>query len=167
LFSHLDNVDGPTGVTRGLPLIGETMMRLVALASVLAITLAGCGSDEPNRTSGGMATGAGTGALIGLIGGPIGVVVGAAVGAGAGALTATNTSPKSVNLGDPIWANAPGVPANAQRYSAATASDGGLAPPQPLEPQSAQPQSYAPQQYQAGATPLPVDAPIHSQPLQP
>jgi hypothetical protein len=48
------------------------------LCGVLGLTLAGCGSSEPGRTSGGMATGAGTGAVIGLIGGPIGVVIGAA-----------------------------------------------------------------------------------------
>jgi hypothetical protein len=142
------------------------MMRMMLWVPVLAIALAGCGSDEPDRTSGAMATGAGTGAVIGLIGGPIGVVVGAAVGAGAGALTATNTSPKTVNLGDPIWANAPGVPANSQPSVAAAQGYGNLPAPQPLQPQSYQPPSYQ-SGPSPGATSLPPQAPIQSQPLQP
>lgn len=71
--------------------------------------LGGCGSSQPGRTEGGMATGAATGGAIGIIGGPVGVVIGAAVGAGAGALTAVNTSPDKVNLGSPPW-NSSGTP---------------------------------------------------------
>jgi hypothetical protein len=122
------------------------MRRHVMLWSVLA--LAGCGSSEPGRTSGGIATGAGTGAVIGLIGGPIGVVVGAAVGAGAGALAATNTAPSAVNLGDPLWVRSPGA--------------GSTAPPQPLQTPAAYGAPPSP-----GASPMPLSAPIQSQPLPP
>jgi len=139
------------------------MRRYVMLWSALALALAGCGSSEPGRTSGGIATGAGTGAVIGLIGGPIGVVVGAAVGAGAGALAATNTAPSAVNLGDPLWmrsAGAGGPPAAAPGQAAP--ADGGMAPPQPLE----SPAAYGVPP-SAGASPMPLSAPIQSQPLPP
>ncbi len=142
------------------------MKRHVTICCGLAIALAGCGSSEPGRTSGGMATGAGTGAVIGLIGGPIGVVVGAAVGAGAGALTATNTSPQTVNLGDPVWAHSPGVavpPGGMPPPSAV----GGMPPPQPLAsaaPYGAPPPSGPPS---LGAQPMPLESPIQSQPLPP
>jgi hypothetical protein len=66
-------------------------------------SLTACGNSQPGRLSGGTATGAATGATFGLIGGPIGVVVGAAVGGAAGALTSTNTTPKQVDLGKPVW----------------------------------------------------------------
>lgn len=76
--------------------------RLLVAVSLMA-SLAGCGSSQPGRLSGGTATGAATGATFGLIGGPIGVVVGAAIGGAAGALTSTNTTPKQVDLGKPVW----------------------------------------------------------------
>jgi hypothetical protein len=76
--------------------------RVLSCLAVLGL-LAGCGSDEPGRLSGGTAGGAATGAVIGLVGGPIGVVVGAGIGAGVAALTSTNTTPQQVNLGKPIW----------------------------------------------------------------
>jgi hypothetical protein len=69
----------------------------------LFVLLAGCGSSQPGRLSGGTAIGAATGAAFGLIGGPVGVVVGAGIGAGVGALTSTNTSAKQVDLGKPVW----------------------------------------------------------------
>jgi uncharacterized membrane protein len=78
-----------------------------ALALLAAAALAGCGSDQFDRTTTGAGTGAATGAVIGLIGGPrggpIGVAAGAAIGAGAGAVTGAVTSPKDVNLGKPVW----------------------------------------------------------------
>jgi phage tail tape-measure protein len=77
-------------------------MRFV-LAFALLFSLAGCGSDEPGRVQGGSATGAMTGGAIGIIGGPVGVVVGAVIGGGAGALTAANTTPHAVDLGNPPW----------------------------------------------------------------
>jgi hypothetical protein len=73
------------------------------LAAAVLLGLAGCGSNEPDRLSGGTAGGAATGAAIGLIGGPIGVVLGAGIGAGVGAMTSTNTTPQQVNLGKPLW----------------------------------------------------------------
>jgi hypothetical protein len=38
-----------------------------------------------------------------LIGGPVGVAAGAFIGGGAGALSAATTTPKQVDLGDPVW----------------------------------------------------------------
>jgi hypothetical protein len=149
------------------------MRRVVVLYGALALALAGCGSSEPDRTSGGIATGAGTGAVIGLIGGPIGVVIGAAVGAGAGALTATNTSPHTVNLGDPLWASAPGVPApNGGGPVQPSPGDGGLPPPQPLEsaasygePPLAPVEPASPVASAQAGAPTPLTNSIQSQPL--
>ncbi len=79
-------------------------MPLAAIATILTpLALGGCGKSQPGRLSGGAAGGAATGAVIGIIGGPIGVVVGAGIGAGIGSLTATTTTPKQVNLGNPPW----------------------------------------------------------------
>lgn len=84
--------------------------RLVSVIVVIASAglLAGCGSTTGNRVGGGMAGGAATGAAFGLIGGPIGVLIGGAVGGGIGALTANNTTPKQIDLGNPPWAGGPG-----------------------------------------------------------
>ena len=78
------------------------MMRGRILTLGTMLLLAGCGSGT-GRTSGTAAGGAATGAVIGLVGGPIGVVVGAGIGAGVGALSANNTTPKQVNLGNAPW----------------------------------------------------------------
>ncbi|MGC8527804.1 hypothetical protein [Acidiphilium sp.] len=83
----------------------------LGLIAAMTVTLAGCGADAGNRMSGGAAGGAATGATFGLIGGPIGVLVGGAVGGGIGALTAANTTPKQVNLGNPPWAGGAAAPA--------------------------------------------------------
>lgn len=72
----------------------------MALAGTL-LALAGCGSREPQRVTGGAEAGAASGAAVGLVGGPIGVAAGAVVGGGAGAITGAVTSPKQVNLGPP------------------------------------------------------------------
>jgi len=80
-------------------------MRLLpglALVGTIAL-LAACGSSEPGRVQGGAATGAATGATVGLVGGPPGVAVGAVIGGGAGAITAASTTPRQVNLGEPLW----------------------------------------------------------------
>jgi hypothetical protein len=68
-----------------------------------ATVLAGCGTTDPGRETGGAATGAGTGAMIGLLGGPVGVVAGALIGAGVGAGTGAAVSPDHINLGPPPW----------------------------------------------------------------
>lgn len=144
------------------------MIERVTVRSGLALALVGllaaCGSSQPGRTSGGVATGAGTGAAIGIIGGPIGIVVGAAVGAGAGALTATNTTPQQVNLGDPLWAHNKGV---VTTPAMGGQGGGSLPPPQPLPPfsdtQGGQPVG-APS---PGAAAMPESAAIQSQPLAP
>ena len=67
------------------------------------LLLGGCGSSEPGRVQGGAATGAATGAAVGVVGGPVGMAAGAVIGGGAGAITAASTTPKQVNLGEPVW----------------------------------------------------------------
>jgi hypothetical protein len=83
------------------------IVRMIAMASVLGCVLTGCGTNPPDRVSGGAATGAGTGAVIGLVGGPVGVVVGALIGAGVGAGTGAVVPPNHVNLGSPPWSDHP------------------------------------------------------------
>lgn len=87
--------------------------RPACLLLATGVLLAGCGNEAGNRMSGGTAGGAATGATFGLIGGPIGVAIGAGIGAGIGALTAANTTPKQINLGNPPWASGGGTPASA------------------------------------------------------
>jgi hypothetical protein len=82
-------------------------MRSFAILFVAAVALAGCGTSQPDRTSGGAATGAGTGAVIGLLGGPVGVGIGALIGAGVGAGAGAAVSPSHVNLGTPPWSDHP------------------------------------------------------------
>lgn len=79
-----------------------TVFTNIALAGTIAL-LAACGTSEPGRVQGGAATGAATGATVGLVGGPVGVAAGAVIGGGAGAITAASTTPKQVNLGEPVW----------------------------------------------------------------
>jgi hypothetical protein len=80
------------------------MKHQLALLAVAAL-LAGCGTNQPERTSGGAAAGAATGAGVGALAGPPGIAVGALVGAGTGAVTGAATKPKDVNLGKPPWTN--------------------------------------------------------------
>jgi len=82
-------------------------MRVLSIFCLLAVTLGGCGTDDPDRASGGAATGAGSGAVIGLVGGPVGVVVGALIGAGVGAGTGAVVSADHINLGPPPWSDHP------------------------------------------------------------
>jgi hypothetical protein len=88
----------------GLRRIDNMRNRILACGLTLLLPglLAGCGSGT-GRTSGTAAGGAATGAVIGIVGGPIGVVVGAGIGAGVGALSAANTTPRQVNLGNAPW----------------------------------------------------------------
>jgi hypothetical protein len=80
-------------------------MRVTSMLVLTAALLGGCGTNQPDRASGGAATGAGTGAAIGLVGGPVGVVVGALIGAGVGAGTGTVVSPSHIDLGPPRWSD--------------------------------------------------------------
>jgi hypothetical protein len=79
-----------------------TYLSALALASSLAL-VAACGASEPGRVQGGAAAGAASGATVGMLGGPVGVAVGAVVGGGAGALTGASTTPRQVDLGEPVW----------------------------------------------------------------
>lgn len=94
-----------------MPTAKPRLLRPAILLIAAAGLLAGCGTDAPNRMGGGTAGGAATGATFGLIGGPIGVLIGGAVGGGIGALTAANTTPKQLDLGNPPWAGAGSSPA--------------------------------------------------------
>jgi len=78
----------------------------ITMAALGALTLlAGCGTGEKERTTGGAAAGAATGAGIGALGGPVGALAGGAIGAGAGAATGASTSSNQLNLGAPPWSN--------------------------------------------------------------
>ena len=72
-----------------------------AAVVILALGLAGCGTNTEDRALSGAGIGAASGAVIGaIVGAPL---IGAAIGAGAGALTGAVTSPSQVDLGKPIW----------------------------------------------------------------
>lgn len=133
--------------------IGTILSTSLALLSVLVLT--GCGNSAPGRLGGGTAGGAATGATFGLIGGPIGVVIGGAIGGGIGALTASNTTPKQLNLGPPPWSGKGPTPA-AQAQPAETGQDA-----YGQQPQQLQPPAYESQPYQAPSQP------VQSQPLPP
>ena len=71
-------------------------------ALLLTLALAGCGYTPGDRALAGGLLGAGGGAAIaGLTGGA--PLVGAAIGGAAGALGGALTSPRSVQLGEPVW----------------------------------------------------------------
>lgn len=97
------------GATLAMPVLQQDeerdMIRTVVGAAALAVTLAACGTNSTDRTTGGAAAGAATGAGIGALGGPVGALAGAAIGGGAGAIAGATTSPQDVNLGKPIWSN--------------------------------------------------------------
>jgi hypothetical protein len=83
-------------------------MRALTVAAIAALTtLASCGTQQPDRATGGAATGAGTGAVIGLIGGPVGVGVGALIGAAVGAGTGAAVPPPDFTLPPPPWSGEP------------------------------------------------------------
>jgi osmotically inducible lipoprotein OsmB len=66
------------------------MTRILAV-SLIALALAGCGTDRATRTASGAVIGAGTGAVAGaLIAGTPGAVVGGLGGAAAGAVIGAN-----------------------------------------------------------------------------
>ena len=80
------------------------MTRFAALTTValLALGIAGCGTDPFDRTVSGAGIGAGVGALgAAATGGSVGT--GAVVGAVVGGVVGAATSPDDVNLGTPIW----------------------------------------------------------------
>jgi hypothetical protein len=83
--------------------MSRTMKTMLAFAGLSL--LAACGTQQPERTSGGALTGAGTGAAVGALGGPVGAAAGAAIGAGAGAVTGAVTKPSQLNLGKPVYSN--------------------------------------------------------------
>ncbi|MGH7101623.1 MAG: hypothetical protein ACREFJ_04425 [Acetobacteraceae bacterium] len=126
------------------------VIRIGPIIGVVGL-LAGCGSSQPGRTEGAMATGAATGGAIGLIGGPIGVVIGAAIGGGAGALTAVNTTPQQVNLPSPPWHGS---------------SENGSGAGPPLTPDYALPPAGPPGAAPSAAAPL-AAAPVTPAPVTP
>ena len=70
-------------------------MKTIGLVILVGTILCGCGTTMADRGL----SGAGIGAGIGLIGGPPGVVVGGVVGAGVGMIS----SPRTIDLGRPLW----------------------------------------------------------------
>ena len=70
-------------------------MRVVTIAIMGTLLLAGCGTAAGDRGL----SGAGIGAGIGVIGGPPGIFVGGVVGAGVGLVS----KPSQINLGRPAW----------------------------------------------------------------
>jgi hypothetical protein len=81
-------------------------MRAHVVVSIAALTLlTACGTQEPDRATGGAVTGAGTGAVIGLIGGPIGVGIGALIGAAVGATTGAAVPSPDLTLPPPPWSS--------------------------------------------------------------
>ena len=123
-----------------MPSPNFSLLRPAILLIATAGMLAGCGSDAPNRMGGGTAGGAATGATFGLIGGPIGVLIGGAVGGGIGALTAANTTPKQIDLGNPPW-TAGSAPAPAGNGGAAPDQNGLRSQINQYQSQAAQPGS--------------------------
>ncbi len=87
----------------GLEAAMTILKSLIAIGAIALI--AGCGQQEPGRTSGGAAAGAATGAGIGALAGPPGILAGAVIGGGAGALSGAATNPNQLNLGSPPWTN--------------------------------------------------------------
>lgn len=83
-------------------------MRAAAVIPLATLALlAGCGSQQPDRATGGAATGAGTGAVIGLLGGPVGVAAGALIGGAVGASTGAAVPPQDLKLPPPPWSGQP------------------------------------------------------------
>lgn len=65
------------------------------------LVLSGCGTTQGDRTLSGGLLGAGTGALIGSVTGSAGK--GALIGGLGGLAIGALTSPRDINLGQPIW----------------------------------------------------------------
>jgi len=80
-----------------------TGIRLAPIALAAGLVLAGCGTEQKDRVTGGAATGALAGAGIGALFGGWGAIPGAIIGGAAGAGTGYATKPSDVNLGEPIW----------------------------------------------------------------
>lgn len=76
--------------------------KLVGGAAV-ALAVAACGTEQPERATGAAAAGAVGGTGVGALFGPIGALAGGALGAGAGFVTGATTSPSTLNLGGPPW----------------------------------------------------------------
>lgn len=74
----------------------------IAIATVAALGLAGCGSSKQDRALSGAGIGAGTGAALGAVTGGS-VLGGAVLGGAAGAAGGYLTDPDKVNLGKPAW----------------------------------------------------------------
>ena len=82
-------------------------MRIATAAALASLALlAACGTQEPDRATGGAATGAGTGAVIGAIGGPVGIGLGALIGGAVGATTGAAVPPQHLTLPPPPWSQA-------------------------------------------------------------
>jgi len=76
---------------------------LLSIAAVVALALAGCGTNQGDRAASGALIGAAGGAILGAAAGNPGL--GAAAGAVAGGVVGAATDPCDLNLGNPVWRN--------------------------------------------------------------
>ncbi|MCS6890718.1 MAG: hypothetical protein RMK64_02675 [Rhodovarius sp.] len=89
-------------ITLADPKPSRPALRRLAPLGILLLLLAGCGHRPIDRALSGGLIGAGAGAGVAAVaGGP--VLGAAAVGAAAGAVTGAVTSPRSIDLGRPVW----------------------------------------------------------------
>jgi peptidoglycan hydrolase-like protein with peptidoglycan-binding domain len=85
----------------------------MAIAGCLILT--GCGADTGDRAASGAGIGAGAGAVIGAVTG-LSILEGVVLGAAAGGIVGAVTDEDTINLGEPIWADAD-TPANKSAVS--------------------------------------------------
>ncbi|MEQ8968737.1 MAG: hypothetical protein RID91_23165 [Azospirillaceae bacterium] len=74
-----------------------------ALVGLCTLAVAACGTERPERTAGGIMTGASAGFVTGLAVGGVGAIPGAIIGGAVGGTTGAVTEEEDVNLGKPIW----------------------------------------------------------------
>ena len=86
-----------------------------SLAVAGCLILTGCGADTGDRAASGAAIGAGAGAVVGAVTG-LSILEGVVIGAAAGGIVGAVTDEDTINLGDPIWADAD-TPANKSAVS--------------------------------------------------
>lgn len=69
------------------------------------LVLAGCGTDQSDRTISGAGIGAGAGAVLGAITG-MSILQGVVIGAASGGILGAVTDEETIDLGEPVWAAA-------------------------------------------------------------
>ena len=90
-------------------------MRSFLALLVLTLALSGCGNTTGDRATSGAGIGAAAGAVLGAVTG-LSVVEGVLIGAAAGGVTGAVTDRDTIDLGEPLWADA--------NYAGRTAGNG-------------------------------------------